>query len=56
MGQAERVRKQVGRPRALSPLAQVFLLRQMLLELGIQPSHAHTHIRKSVGRAGPGRG
>ena len=54
MGQSERVRKQVGQPQVKSPLAQVFLLRQMLIELGLEPRHEHTHVRKLVGRPGPG--
>ncbi|AWR85414.1 hypothetical protein [Meiothermus taiwanensis] len=55
MGPGERIRKQVGRLRKESPLALVFRLRQMLLKLGIQPDDEH-NVRKSIGRAGPGRG
>lgn len=49
----EAVRKQVGKGVQESPASQVFRLRQMLLELGLEPKTDDSNVRKSVGNAQP---
>ena len=49
----EPIRKQVGQPIQESPAALVFRLRQMLIELGLEPKTDDSNVRKSVGRTEP---